>query len=91
MNIQDVIAVLDQKGIKHCPLHLPLEEADQVVIWDTADILEIESSFSAYPSFTWTYFIRGKISSGTANKEFDFSSAEELSTLLDEHHVRKVV
>lgn len=88
MNIHQVIQVLDQKGIKYCPLHQPLEESDQVIVWDTADILEFEPSFSAYPTGIWTYFVRGKFATGTENKEFWFCNAEQLGLLLDLHHVR---
>lgn len=85
MNIQDVIAVLDQKGIKYCPLFEPIDQTNQVVVWDTADILDAPDIEGG----PWTYFVRGRFVAGTPNKEFWFCNAYQFGLLLDLHHVRK--
>ena len=83
MKIEEVVALLDEKGIRYGELHQPLEENRQIIISDTCDLLENEYSYG------WVYSIRGGAAVNYQWTEFtNIRTTERLSELLDKHHVR---
>lgn len=83
MNIVDVVALLDEKGIRYGKLHQPLEENRQIILSDTCDLLENNYEDG------WEYAIRGdrKVNYGWTEYT-EIRTIEQLSVLLDNNHVR---
>lgn len=80
MSKEDVVALLNAKNIR---IAEPFQES-QIVIWGTADFLEIYQG-----SDGWEYNVRGTATSPGWKEFRHIHTVEDLSQLLDLHHVRE--